>query len=167
MPDDGNGNDNQTPNQLRVWGWGWAIAVALIMLVLVVANPGEAFGEREITTWLGFQFPTYPGQSAALQLLGTLIAAIGTMMHLTERRRAGSFHIPALILVLVGALVIMAGQALQGIREGFSVPVILVVLLTYFALIGLLVTALIGISQLYPKINRLYSWLKSHLKSDS
>lgn len=156
MPDDG--NDNQTPLQLRVWGWILAVAIALIMLVLVVANPGEAFGEREITTWPGFPVPTYLGQSAALQLLGTLIAAIGTMMHLTERRRAGSFQIPALILVLVGALAIMAGQALQGIREGFSVPVILVVLLTYFALIALLVTALIG-------INRLYSWLKSRFKS--
>ena len=156
MPDDGNGD--QKPNQLRVWGWLWAVAVALIMLVLVVANPGDAFGKSQPITWLGFQFPTYPGQPAALQLLGTFIAAISAMMHLTERRLTDVLKFLASRLVLFGALVIMAGQTLQGIREEFSVPAILVVLLTYFLLIWLLVTGLIGVS-------RLYSWLKSRFKS--
>ena len=164
MPDNGNGN--QTTNLLRVWGWFWAVVVALIMTGLVAFNPDNAFGESECTSWLGFRFSTYPGQPAALQFLGTFIAAISAMMHLIERRRAGSFQIPTLILALVGALVIMAGQVLQGIREGFSVPAISVVLLTYSVLIWLLVTALIGVNRLYPWINRLYSWLKSRRESD-
>lgn len=152
MPDDG--NDDQKPNQLRVWGWLWAIAVALIMLYLVVANPGKAFGQSEIITWLVFQFQTYPGQPAALQLLGTLIAAMSAMIRLTERQLTGFSEILTSILVPFGALVIMVGQGLQGIHEKSSVPDILVVLLTYFVLIWLLVAALIG-------INRLYSWIKS------
>ena len=163
MPDNGNGN--QTPNLLRVWGWFWAVVVALIMTGLVAFNPDNAFGESECTTWLGFRFSTYPGQPAALQFLGTFIAAISTMMHLAERRRAGSLQIPTLSLALVGALIIMAGQVLQGIREEFSLPDIVVVLLIYCVLIWLLVAALIGISRLYPRINRLYSWLKSRFKS--
>jgi len=164
MPDDGNGD--QKPNQLRVWGWLWAVAVALIMLGLVVINPGNAFGESRPITWLGFQFSTYPGQPAALQFLGTFIAAISAMMHLTERRLTGILWFLASSLVLLGALVIMVGQALQGIHEGSSVPAILVVLLIYFVLIWLLVAALIGIGRLYPRINRLYSWLKSRRESD-
>ena len=157
MPADGNGD--QKPNQLRVWGWLWAIVLALSMLYLVVANPGNAFGESEIVTWLGFRFPTYPGQPAALQFLGTFIAAISAMMHLTERRLTGILGFLASSLVLFGALVIMAGQGLQGIHEESSVPDILVVLLIYFVLIWLLVATLVGVS-------RLYSWIKSLLKFD-
>lgn len=157
MPADGNGD--QSPKLLRVWGWLWAVAVALIMLGLVGANPGNAFGESEIITWLGFRFPTYPGQPAALQFLGTFIAAISAMMHLTERQLTGLLRFLASSLVLCGAVVIMAGQALQGIHDESAVPAILVVLLTYFVLIGLLVSALGG-------INRLYSWIMSRLKSD-
>lgn len=152
MSDDGNGD--QTPNQLRVWGWVWAIAVAFIMLGLVVVNPGDAFGKSQPITWLGIRFSTYPGQPAALQLLGTLIAAMSAMIRLTERRLTGFLGFLASSLVPLGALVIMIGQWLQGIHEESSVPEILVVLLTYFVLIWLLVEALIG-------INRLYSWIKS------
>ena len=152
MPDDGNGD--QKPNQLRVWGWIWAIVFALSMLYLVLANPGNALGESEPILWLGFWFSTYPGQPAALQFLGTLIAAMSAMIRLTERQLTGFSEILTSILVPFGALVIMAGQGLQGIHEKSSVPDILVVLLTYFVLIWLLVAALIG-------INRLYSWIKS------
>ena len=152
MPSDGNGD--QKPNQLLVWGWLWTIVFALSILCLVVTNPGNAFGESEPILWLGFRLSTYPGQPAALQLLGTLIAAMSAIIRLTERQLTGFSEILTSILVPFGALVVMAGQGLQGIREKSSVPDILVVLLTYFVLIWLLVAALIG-------INRLYSWIKS------
>lgn len=156
MPDNGNGD--WLPKPVRIVGWLWIVVIVLMMLYLVLFNPGNTFGESELIPWLGFWFPIYPGQPAALQFLGTFIAAMGAMMHLTERRLTGFLRILALLLILFGALVMMAGQALQGIREQSSVPTILFVLLTYFVLIWFLVAASVG-------INRLYSWLKSRRQS--
>lgn len=79
------------------------VGIALIMLYLVWDNPGNVFGESEHFPWLDFWLPIYPGQPAALQFLGTLIAAMSAMMHLTERRLTGFLRLLASILVLVGA----------------------------------------------------------------
>ena len=157
MPDDGNGD--WLPKPVRIWGWLSTVAIALLMLYLVVVNPGNTFGESEAILWQGVWLQIYPGQPAALQFLGTLIAAMSAMMHLTERRLTGFLWLLASILVLVGALVIMAGQVLQGIYEKSLVPGILFVLLTYFVLIWLTAAA-------WAVKIRVSSWLKSRRKSD-
>ena len=111
--------------------WIYTGTIVLAVLYIVLFNPGDTFGDVQTTTsgWL----QTYPGQSAALQLLGTFIAAIGAMGSLVERRLTDKVPIFISIPGMAGAWVVMAGLAIQDVTESSVAPAVLGVLLFYIA----------------------------------
>lgn len=94
MSADGNGGQKPKLANFMRWFYTVVIVVAGLGLVLfnpnnIVYNPDDALEEAEVGS-IGW-FPTYPGQSAALQILGTFIAAVGAVAPLLDiLRRTGS-----------------------------------------------------------------------------
>ena len=152
------GNGGQTPKLVRFWPWFYTIAIVVIVLSVVLFNPGNTFRDGQVIPlgWLRFQI--YPGQSTALQLMGTFIAAIGVMASLIERRLTGKVPPALSIPAMVGALVVMIGLAIQDLPENYVAPAVLGALLVFIATIWLLAAAWAGLKWFY-------SWLKSRRKS--
>ena len=153
MPDDGNGG--RKPKLVRFWPWYYTIVIVLIVLYVVLVNPGDIFGDGQGVS-LGW-FQIYPGQSTALQLLGTFIAAVGIMASLIERRLTGKVPLALSIPAMAGAWVVMAGLAIQDIPESYVAPAVLGALLVFIATIWMLAAAWAGLKWFY-------SWLKSRRK---
>ena len=128
--------------------------IVLILLYMVLFNPGGALGESRTIAFLGFCFPTYPGQSALLQFLGTFIVATSVMPSLFNSSIPRS--VP--IIALVGSAVVMIGQAIQGIDEIPLVPAFLVAIVFYVVPVWILVAG-------WAWISRACSWIKSRFKS--
>ena len=153
------------------WFYTVIIVVAGLCLVLfnpdnIVYNPDDALEEAEVGS-IGW-FPTYPGQSAALQILGTFIAAVGAVVPLLDTRIRGAVSIPlgVLIAAVIGPTLIIAGQVIQGMKDN---PLVLVVLVAMSAFVILTwILAWVGdfaIKWVWPWLKRIYSWLKSRFKS--
>ncbi len=128
--------------------------IVLILLYMVLFNPGGALGESRTIPFLGFCFPTYPGQSALLQFLGTFIVATSVMPSLFNSSIPRS--VP--IIALVGSAVVMIGQAIQGIDEIPLVPAFLVAIVFYVVPVWILVAG-------WAWISRAWALLKSRIKS--
>lgn len=111
-------NGDRLTKALRFWPWYYTIVIGMIGLYVVlfnpdniVYNPDDALEESEVGS-LGW-FPTYPGQSAALQILGTFIAALGGVAPLIDiLRRTGSVPLGVLTAAVVGPTLIIAGQVI-------------------------------------------------------
>ena len=155
MPDDGNGD--WLPKLVRFWPWFYTVAIVLMVLYWVLDNPGNAFGDGRNINLGWFRFQIYPGQSTALQLLGTFIAAMGVMASLVERRLTGYVPLALSIPAMFGAGVVMVGLVIQGISENYLILFVLGLLLVFLIPIWILVAALAG-------LKRAYSWLRSRRK---
>lgn len=147
MADGGNGD--WLPKPVRLVVWFYIGAVLLSALGLVLFNPGNVFGESEaiIVGW----FQKYPGQSNALQILGTFIVTMGVMPYLFERRLNGSVPRAVRSTALAGAWVVMAGLAIQDIPESYLAP----------AVLGALSVSVVPVLIL----SAAWAWLKSRRKS--
>lgn len=159
-------NRNRLIKVLRLGVWLYIGAVVLAALGLVLFNPGNVFGESEAV--IAGVFPTYPGQSAALQILGTFIAAVGAVAHLLDIRFRGNGSVPlgVAIAAVIGPMLIISGQIIQGMKDNPLVLVVLGVMSVSVILIWILAAvALAVIKWVYPWLKRVYSWLKSRLKS--
>lgn len=121
--------------------------IVVAVLVIVLVNPGDALGESQTIACLGFCFPTYPGQSALLQFLGTFIVALSVMPSLFNS------SIPRLVPITatVGSAVVMIGQVIQGINEISLAPAFLVVIVVYVVPVWILAAT--------------WAWLKSRRES--
>ena len=148
MPDNGNGD--WLPKPVRLVVWLYIGTVVLAALGLVLFNPGNVFGESEavIVGW----FQKYPGQSTALQIMGTFIVTMGVMPYLFERRLTG--NVPRIVrgTALAGAWVVMAGLAIQDIPESYLAP----------AVLGALSASVVPVLTL----SAAWAWLKSRRKSE-
>ena len=151
-------NRNWLTKALRLGVWLYTGLVALAVLGLALFNPGNVFGESEIITLGWLRFPTYAGQSTALQLLGTFIASMGIMVSLIERRLTGNVPLALSIPAMVGALVVMAGLAIQDLPENYVAPAVLGALWVSVAPIWILAAA-------WAMLKRGYAWLKARRKS--
>ena len=134
--------------------WLYTGVIVVAVLVIVLVNPGNALGESRTIACLGFCFPTYPGQSALLQFLGTFIVAISVMPSLFNSSIPRSVPITA----TVGSAVVMTGQVIQGIDEISLVPAFLAVIVVYVVPVWILVAGRVWIS-------RAWALLKSRRKS--
>lgn len=156
MPADGNGDWLPKPALLGLWFYTGCIVLA--MLYLALFNPGNTFGESQVIIlgWL----QKYPGQSTALQLLGTFVVTMGIMPYLLERRLIGSLPIVVRITALAGASVTMAGLVIQDIPDSYLAPIVLGALAVSVVPVWILAAA-------WPRLKRVYSWLKSRRKPGS
>ena len=154
MPDNGNGD--WLPKRVSIFLWVSTGIVVLLLLGMVLFNPGNALGGGQIITFGWFQ--TYPGQSTALQLLGTFIAAMGAMASLIERRLADKVPILLSIPAMAGAGVVIAGLAVQDIPDSYLASAVLGALLVYVAPVWIPAAA-------WAVIKRGSLWLKSRRKS--
>ena len=171
MPDDGNGD--QSPKLVHFLPWFYTIVIGLIGLYVVLFNPNnivynqdDEIGEAQVRTFGRFQ--TYPGQSAALQIMGTFIAAVGAVAHLLDIRirRTGSIPTGVLIAAVIGPMLVVTGQVIQGLADNPLALVVLGVMCGCATLIWILAGAVgAAIKWVYPWLKRVYSWLKSRLKS--
>lgn len=139
----------------RFWGWLYTIILVAFSLYWIVYNPDQVFGVSKTATLVWFTFQTYPGQSSALQFTGTFIVAMGVIATLTRRRGTDYVALSA----TAGAIVIMAGQAVQITQENPLVLTIVFVLVVYVIFTWLLIGAWLGAMQAY-------SWLKRRIRSD-
>lgn len=155
IPVDANGDS--LPAWVRLLLWSYTLVIILSGLYLTLFNPGNLLGEGKNFDWGWFNFQTYPGQSNAVQFLGTFIAAMGVMLSLSERRLTG--NVPRLLSVfaIAGASVVMTGQVLQSIEENPLLLVVIAVLLIYVAPIWILVGAWIVAKWAY-------SWVKPRIR---
>ena len=171
MPDDGIGG---RPSELaNFMPWFYTIVIGLIGLYVVLCNPNnivynpdDAPEESQVRTFGRFQ--TYPGQSAALQILGTFIAAVGAVAHLLDIRirRTGSIPTGVLIAAVIGPILIIVGQLIQGLADNPLALVVLGVMCGFATLVWILAgVRFVLIKWVYPCLKRVYSWLKSRLKS--
>lgn len=171
MPDDGKGS--QKPKLASFMPWFYTVVIVLGGLYLVLWNPEnivynpDNVPEEAAARTLGW-FPTYPGQSAALQIVGTFIAAVGAVAHLLDMRIRGNVSIPLGVLTaaVIGPILIIVGQVIQGVKDNPLVLVVLVVMSAFVILTWIL--AWVGgvvIKWVYPWLKRVYSRLKSRLKS--
>ena len=171
MSDDGNGGQKPKPANFMRWFYTVVIVVAGLCLVLfnpdnIVYNPDDALEEVDVGS-LGW-FPTYPGQSAALQILGTFIAAVGAVVPLLDTRIRGIVSIPlgVLIAAVIGPILIIAGQVIQGMKDNPLVLVVVVAMSAFVILIWILAAAVDAVRKWgFPWLQRVYSWLKSRFKS--
>ena len=138
MPDD-RGNGDWLPKPLRLFLWISTSVVVLLLLGLVLFNPGNALGSDRIVTFGWFQ--TYPGQSSALQLLGTFIAAMGAMASLIERRLTGKVPLALSIPAIAGAGAVITGLAVQDIPDSYLASAVLGALWVSVAPIWILAAA--------------------------
>ena len=171
MPDGGNGG--QTPKLAHFMPWFYTVVIVVAGLCLVlfnpdniVYNPDDAIEEAEVRT-LGW-FQIYPGQSIALQILGTFIAAMGALAHLLDIRLRGNGSVPlgVAIAAVIGPMLIIFGQIIQGIEDNPLVLVVLGGMWVSFILTWILATAALAVIKwVYPWLKRVYSWLKSRIKS--
>ena len=134
--------------------WLYTGTIVVAVLVIVLVNPGDALGESQTSACLGFCFPTYQGQSALLQFLGTFIVAISVMPSLFNS------SIPRFVPITatVGSAVVMTGQVIQGIDEISLVPAFLAVIVVYVVPVWILVAG-------RGWIRRAWALLKSRIKS--
>lgn len=170
MPADG--NSDQEPKLPNFLPWFYTVVIVLFGLYLVVANPddivynpGNINEETEVRTegiW------TYPGQSAALQILGTFIAAMGALAPLIDMRIRGTGSVPLGVLVaaVIGPTLVIAGQVIQGMNDNPLVLVVLGVMWVSVILIWILAAAVGAVKRwIWPWLKRVYLWLKSRLLS--
>lgn len=171
MPAEGNGDQTHKPARFMPWFYTVVIVLAGLYLVLcnpenIVYNPDDAIEEAEVRT-LGW-FQTYPGQSIALQILGTFIAAMGALAHLLDIRLRGNGSVPigVAIAAVIGPMLIIFGQIIQGIEDNPLVLVVLGGMWVSFILTWILATAARAVIKwVCPWLKRVYSWLKSRIKS--
>lgn len=169
----GDNNGSRLSEAVRFWRWFYTIVIGLLGLYVVlvnpdniVYNPDSAPEEAQVRTFGGFQ--AYPGQSAALQIVGTFIAAVGAAAPLIDIRiqRPGSVPLGVLIAAVIGPSLVIAGQVIQGIEDNPLVLVVLGVMSIFVILTWILATAVgATIKWVWPWLKRVYSWLKSRLKS--
>ena len=172
MPADGNGD--QKPKLANFWPWFYTVIIVLFGLYVVLSNPDnivynpdDAPDEAEVSTFGWFQ--SYPGQSAALQILGTFIAAVGVVAHLLDMRIRGTGSVPlgVSIAAVVGPTLIIGGQVIQGMKDN---PLVLVVLgvMSVSVILTWILAAAVGavIKWVCPWLKRVYLRLKSWLKFD-
>ncbi len=130
---------NLTP--LHIFAWLFTAVIVLSVVYYVLVDPYNDLGEGKPLGALGrFGLQTYPGQSDALQFLGTFIGAMGVIMTLIERRATG--YVPRLISIpaFAGLLVVMLGQMIPLIDHDNSFLLAVVgIPLIYVALIWLVV----------------------------
>ena len=163
MSADGNGDRKPKLANFMRWFYTVIIVVAGLGLVLfnpnnIVYNPDDALEEAEVGS-IGW-FPTYPGQSAALQILGTFIAAVGAVAPLLDiLRRTGSVPVGVLAAAVIGPTLIIAGQVIQGMKDN---PLVLVVLGVMSAFV-ILTWILAWVWDFAIKWG--WPWLKSRFKS--
>lgn len=172
MPADG--NSDQEPKLPNFLPWFYTVVIVLFGLYVVLSNPDNivynpdpdnAIEETEVRT---FGRLTYPGQSAALQILGTFIAAMGALVHLLDMRIRGTGSVPlgVSIAAVVGPTLVIGGQVIQGMNDNPLVLVVLGVMWVSVILIWVLAAAVGAVKRwVWPWLKRVYLWLKSRLKS--
>ena len=138
IPVDDKGS-NLTP--LHIFAWILTAVIILGVVYYVLIDPYNDLGAVEPLGALGrFGLQTYPGQSEAVQFLGTFIGAMGVIMTLIERRATG--YVPLIISIpaFAGLVVVMLGQMIPLIKhENSFLLAVIGILLTYVALIWLVV----------------------------
>ena len=155
MPDAG-GNGDWLPKGVLIGLWFYTGGIVLTLLYLVLFNPGNVLGESQAII-LG-RIVKYPGQSTALQLLGTFVVTMGIMPYLLERRLSSALPRIVRITALSGASITMAGLVIQDLPENYLALAVLGALLVYVAPIWIVAAA-------WPRLKRVYAWLKSRRKS--
>lgn len=168
MPDDGNGD--QKPKLANFLPWFYTVVIVLFGLYVVLSNPDNIVynpveeAEVRASGW----FQPYPGQSAALQILGTFIAAMGALAPLIDMRIRGTGSVPlgVLIAAVVGPTLVISGQVIQGMNDNPLVLVVLGVMSVSVMLTWVLAAAVSAVKRwVCPWLKRVYLWLKSRLKS--
>ena len=176
MPDDG--NCDQKSKLANFLPWFYTVVIVLFGLYVVLSNPDNivynpdnpipdnTIEEAEARQIGGFQ--TYPGQSAALQILGTFIAAMGALAPLIDMRIRGTSSVPlgVLIAAVVGPTLVISGQVIQGMNDNPLVLVVIGVMSVSVMLTWVLAAAVGAVKRwVWPWLKRVYLWLKSRLKS--